>query len=62
VSVRTLHEGLIIHTKGINETEKAIIKEEINFRVSMGLLMARISAPQITVILTNPSFETNNHK
>lgn len=61
VTIRTLSEDLLPSVRGVNEIELAAIKEEFNFRNSMVSWAARVSAPQITVMLKN-SLPENGHK
>ena len=61
VNIRILCEDLLQDARGIGETEIAAIKEENKFRKSMAKWAARVSEPQITVLLKN-SYTESDHK
>ena len=62
VSVRVLSKDLLPNVRGASETESAIYNEEIIFRDSMNSWAARISTPQITVLLKNLSAENKSDR
>jgi hypothetical protein len=57
VTIRTLSEDLLQNVRGVSEIEIATGKEENKFRKTMAKWAARVSEPQITILLKKSSLE-----